>query len=109
MKRVEKDWGHELWLTANERYAMKVLYFKPGHKLSLHYHEFKDEVWYIEDGSGLATIDGVEMFLGKGDHIRIKPGVVHTIIPLNNESLRIVEASTHEVTDSIRIERGGKV
>ncbi|HEY6106208.1 MAG TPA: cupin, partial [Anaeromyxobacteraceae bacterium] len=42
-KRVEKPWGHELWWAQTERYVGKVLHVKAGHKLSLQYHQKKDE------------------------------------------------------------------
>ncbi|HVY36975.1 MAG TPA: cupin, partial [Polyangia bacterium] len=48
MKRVEKPWGHEMIWAVTDRYVGKVLHIKAGHKLSLQYHNKKDEtvmVW----------------------------------------------------------------
>ena len=48
MKSVEKPWGHELIWAVTDRYVGKVLHIKKGEKLSLQYHDQKDEtvmVW----------------------------------------------------------------
>ena len=41
--RVEKPWGHELWLELNEHYAYKLIHIKAGNQSSLQWHEKKVE------------------------------------------------------------------
>ena len=43
MRRVEKPWGYELIWAHTEKYVGKVLHVNEGHKLSLQYHNQKDE------------------------------------------------------------------
>jgi mannose-6-phosphate isomerase-like protein (cupin superfamily) len=48
--RIEKPWGYEIWWAHTERYAGKILHVKAGAKLSLQYHERKDETSYLLHG-----------------------------------------------------------
>ena len=50
-KRVEKQWGYELWIHNDPQYCGKLLVFaEKGDKFSMHYHMLKNETWYIQDG-----------------------------------------------------------
>ena len=45
IKRVNKPWGHELWIYNSELYCGKILFFNKGKRCSWHYHEIKDETF----------------------------------------------------------------
>ncbi|MGA2928804.1 MAG: cupin [Solirubrobacteraceae bacterium] len=105
-KHVDKPWGHELWYAHTESYAGKVLHVIKGHRLSLQYHERKDETCYLIDGSVRliqgATVDELsERTLLAGHAWRNVPGVVHTIEAL--ETATILEVSTPELDDVVRL------
>jgi hypothetical protein len=78
VRKVPKPWGHELIFAENERYAGKLLVLEPGHRLSLQYHQRKDETIYVLEGEVdlLVDIDGEmrELTLKAGDSHRIRPG-----------------------------------
>jgi mannose-6-phosphate isomerase len=106
-KRVEKPWGHELWWAQTGRYVGKILHVNAGHRLSLQYHVVKDETIHLwsgemilvldEDGSGL-----VEHAMRPGDSYHVRPGTRHRMIAVTD--CDILEASTPEVDDVVRIE-----
>lgn len=106
LKRVPKPWGHEIWWAHTDRYVGKILFVKAGHKLSLQYHEEKDETVYLNKGSiVLAVEEGgrmVEKVLRPGDAHHIPPGVKHRMSAI--EDSEIFEASTPEVEDVVRLE-----
>lgn len=106
LKRVPKPWGHEIWWAHTEKYVGKILFVKAGHKLSLQYHEKKDETVYLNKGSIVLLVeeDGemIERVLRPGDAYRIRPGVKHRMSAL--EDSEILEASTPEVEDVVRLE-----
>ena len=104
MKYVEKPWGHERWLEVNDNYAMKVLHVKPGEQLSLQYHEEKTETMYCIDGKGHILLDDVKIPLVPGVHITIKPLQKHRLMADRASSLEVVECSTPELWDLVRIE-----
>ena len=105
--RVEKPWGHELWWAHTDRYVGKLLHVKAGHQLSLQYHREKDEMIHLasgeltlvldEDGSGLR-----EHRMQPGESYHIKPGTKHRMVAVTD--CDILEASTPEVDDVVRLE-----
>lgn len=104
--RVEKPWGHELWFAVTDRYAGKILHVDAGHRLSLQYHEHKDETSYLLSGRMLLVtgpdperLDTVEIRPG---HVwRNEPGRIHTIEAL--EDAAVLEVSTPELDDVVRL------
>ncbi len=101
-KIVEKPWGREVWFAAEDRYAGKILEIKKGFKSSLHYHEKKKETMYVLEGEIKIIKKRGELHLREGDCITINPGEVHRIVPL--EDSKILESSTPELDDVVRIE-----
>src|SRR4051794_16613792 len=105
-RKVEKPWGYELWWALTDAYAGKILHVHAGHRLSLQFHESKDESAYLlrgrlrlTKGPSEAELKSVE--LGPGDVWRNRPGEVHTIEAL--EEAEILEASTPELDDVVRL------
>lgn len=106
VKRVEKPWGHELIWAHTEKYVGKLLHVKAGHKLSLQYHEVKDETIHVHAGRLLFVVDEgqglVEKELQPGQSYRIKPHTKHRMVALTD--CDILEASTPELNDVVRLE-----
>lgn len=105
-RRVEKPWGHELWFAHTDRYAGKLLYVETGQRLSVQYHEAKDETSYLLSGRLLLSQGGdperLEVAeIGPGEIWRNQPGTVHTIEAL--EDSVVVEVSTPELDDVVRL------
>lgn len=105
-RRVDKPWGYELWFAHTDRYAGKLLHVDAGGRLSVQYHEAKDETSYLLSGrlqlSRGASGDALEVTeLGPGEVWRNEPGVVHTVAAL--EDSVIVEVSTPELDDVVRL------
>lgn len=105
-KRDEKPWGYELWWACNERYVGKLLHINAGHKLSLQYHERKDETIHLWSGELALVLDegnGLEEHRMKpGESYRVRPFTKHRMIAIT--ACDILEASTPEVEDVVRLE-----
>lgn len=43
----------------------------------LHYHKRSTELYYVLDGDGTVSLDGVDQPVSKGSLVHIPPGVVH--------------------------------
>ena len=106
-REVEKPWGSELWYAHTEKYAGKILRVSAGHKLSVQYHDEKDETSYVlsgrilvEQGETAESMKARELL--PGEAWRNEPGVVHTIEAL--EDAVILEVSTPELHDVVRVE-----
>lgn len=105
-RRVEKPWGHEIWWAATDQYVGKILHVQKGHRLSLQYHEVKDETSYVLSGR-LILVQGesegnlTERTVGEGDVWRNRPGTIHTIEALEDSD--VLEASTPHLDDVVRL------
>ena len=55
--KIVKPWGYEVLFAFTPKYAGKVLFIKKGHRLSLQYHNDKDETLYVLKGKGLLEIE----------------------------------------------------
>lgn len=107
VRRVDKPWGHEIIWAHTDRYVGKVLFVKAGERLSLQYHERKDETVYVLSGKMVFEVgerDGPreDLVLKAGDAYRITPLTTHRMIAL--EDTHILEASTPELDDVVRLE-----
>jgi mannose-6-phosphate isomerase-like protein (cupin superfamily) len=110
---VKKGWGYEYIFITNELYCLKALHFtKTGNKFSMHFHKYKDESWYVEQGSFLLRLLNTnlgsveEKVLETESSIRITPFTIHQLVALEDDS-RILEVSTADsVEDNYRVAPG---
>jgi quercetin dioxygenase-like cupin family protein len=105
-QRIEKPWGYEIWWALTDDYAGKILHVERGHRLSLQFHEQKDESAYLMSGrlrliKGRSEDDLETTELGPGDVWRNVPGEVHTIEAI--EDCDVLEVSTAELDDVVRL------
>jgi quercetin dioxygenase-like cupin family protein len=114
-RRVDKPWGYELIWAHTGRYAGKMLHIEQGQALSYQYHRIKDETIHVIAGRlqlEVADGDGPRrtLVLGPGDTFHITVGLRHRMTAI--ETCDIVEASTPELDDVVRLEdrygRAGK-
>lgn len=105
-KRVDKPWGHELWFAHTDRYVGKLLHVEAGERLSVQYHEKKDETSYLLSGrivvsQGEREDELIKTEFEAGAVWRNEPGVIHTIEAL--EDAVVVEVSTPDIDDVVRL------
>ena len=105
--RIDKPWGHEIWWAWTDDYVGKILHVKAGHRLSVQYHERKDETSYVLRGRLTlfkgAAADALEASLvEQGAQWRNRPGEIHTIEAL--EDADVLEVSTPHLDDVVRLE-----
>jgi mannose-6-phosphate isomerase len=105
-RRTEKPWGFELLFAETPSYAGKLIFVKKGHRLSLQYHEKKDETMYLHQGEVLLEIEDEgkmkSMPLKPGQSLRIAPGTHHRLKAI--EDTTIFEVSTPDLEDVVRLE-----
>jgi mannose-6-phosphate isomerase-like protein (cupin superfamily) len=113
-KRVEKQWGHELWIHNDKQYCGKLLVFtNSGNKFSMHYHMIKNETWYVQEGAfqfdwiDTETAERCYTQLQKGDVVYIEKGLPHQLTALVDNSIVFEVSTQHFDEDSYRIYRKG--
>ena len=105
--RVDKPWGHEeILLVVPGKYAVKDLHVNAGDRLSLQYHEHKDESMmlltgqaYLLLGETLSTLEHVD--LREGEFVHVPPGWVHRLCAITDTT--VLEVSTTELDDVFRM------
>jgi mannose-6-phosphate isomerase-like protein (cupin superfamily) len=105
-RRVDKPWGHELIWAQTDRYVGKVLVIEAGRRLSLQYHERKDEWIRVLSGRLRLTLEADggtlgERILEAGDGARVAPGRRHRFEAV--ERAELIEVSTPELDDVVRL------
>jgi mannose-6-phosphate isomerase len=94
--KVEKPWGYELiWAKTND-YVGKVLHINKGHKLSLQYHEEKEETILLSAGRMNLVFENDE---GELEDILLEAGQAL-------EDCDVFEVSTPQLDDVVRLEDG---
>ena len=107
-RRVEKPWGYELIWAHTDTYVGKILFVRAGESLSLQFHREKEESWFVDFGraelqlgeAGQAALNTEVVAAGACFHF--VPGTVHRVTAL--EDTRIVEVSTPQLDDVVRLE-----
>ena len=105
--KIAKPWGFELLWAYTDHYAGKILHIDRGKRLSLQYHNRKDETLYLLNGRMRLDLedDGgalVQHEVQPGESFRVPAGRRHRIHAL--EECRVLEASTPELDDVVRIQ-----
>lgn len=101
---VTKPWGYEIRWAITEKYLGKILHINAGHQLSLQYHEVKDESIYVLEGTLIVKDKERATILEEGDSMRIQPGTIHRFCAPNSTHVKLIEVSTAEIDDVIRLE-----
>lgn len=134
MQYVPKGWGWELIVVNNEKYCGKILHVAKGRKCSIHYHNEKDETFYVFSGQILLkymtryealkadawptffnsnpswlessfNLEAHKLVLKPGDSFHVPPGLIHQFV--GEADSCVAEFSTqHKDEDSIRIVKG---
>jgi mannose-6-phosphate isomerase len=107
-RRVEKPWGFELIWAHTDRYVGKLLVIEAGKRLSLQFHRAKDESILVVRGRLRLHLEGEDGTLavhelGPGGHRRIPVGRRHRF-EATDERVELVEVSTPELDDVVRVE-----
>jgi len=112
IEEYPKGWGRELWIVNSKGYCGKILEFNKNKRCSFHYHQLKDETFYLQQGLiELVTSweDNLEtaqkIILEPGNKYHIPQGLRHQIIALE-ESKLFEFSTTHYESDSYRIIKG---
>ncbi len=107
-KKIEKPWGWEIIYTSDDNpFTGKILHLNAGARLSLQYHDEKEESLCLINGEAIITISDkdkkiheVEMELHKGYFV--STGQIHRITAKTDAD--IIEASTPEKGNTVRLE-----
>ncbi len=93
--REERPWGYFEQFTHNEPTTVKLLTVLPGARLSLQYHEKREECWRVVAGNGTVELNGEVLPCTVGDAFTILPLAEHRLIG-GTETLVVLEVAYGE-------------
>jgi len=106
MRIIQKPWGHEEIWAETARYVGKYLHIKAGHRLSLQYHERKEETIRVISGTLLLETGTGEnlntLKLSQGEVFHVTPRTIHRFCATDVDVV-LVEVSTPELDDVVRL------
>jgi mannose-6-phosphate isomerase len=106
-RRVSKPWGNELIWALTDRYCGKIITINTGSRLSLQYHERKDEWLFVMSGRLLLELEDetgelVSHELGPGDSAHVPVLRRHRYTGV--EQVELIEVSSPEIDDVVRLQ-----
>lgn len=116
LKKVEKPWGSEVWITGEHPgYCLKEIFIKKGTRTSLQYHQMKRETNVLFDGTArlhfknkdsvpndqVASADLSSCELVPVSVVDVQPLTLHRLEAVSD--ILLYEVSTPHLDDVIRI------
>ena len=104
LRLIEKPWGHERILSFNATYVAKEIFVKSAHRLSEQYHKQKSETMMLVDGEGYLQMGAAIHTMLPFVPYYIPPKTIHRLSAGAFTNCLIVEVSTPELNDIVRLE-----
>src|SRR5688500_638058 len=101
-KKIEKPWGYEILYTSphSERVG-KILFVRAGRRLSLQYHDAKEETLCLVSGKAIIWLENEQ---GESEHKPMELEVGYNVALMQKHRVEAVEDSL--VIESSDIEKG---
>lgn len=103
--KIEKPWGHEVIWAKTDKYVGKMIVINPGERLSLQYHEKKEETIYVLEGMlrvWESDNDNHYTVYTTGSTFHVTPNQIHRF-GADTETVKLIEVSTPELDDVVRL------
>jgi mannose-6-phosphate isomerase-like protein (cupin superfamily) len=65
-------------LVGTRRIDFRISHYQPMAHVEEHVHGVQEQVYFVLEGEGLLTLDGVESLLRTHDYVWIPPGIRHS-------------------------------
>jgi mannose-6-phosphate isomerase-like protein (cupin superfamily) len=108
VRRIEKPWGYEIhWTPMDKPYMGKVLHINANKRLSLQFHDQKQESWFLINGRAKVVWDDskgnlIETELENGKGYSCFIGQRHRLVGITD--CDVIEVSTPEIGVTYRLE-----
>ena len=100
-----RPWGKFEQFTLNEKTTIKIISVKPRSRLSLQYHNHREEFWRVLSGRGEVVINDATLPAGQGDEFFIPVKTNHRVQTKASEMVFLeISFGQFDESDIIRIE-----
>lgn len=105
VERDDRPWGHYEVLADLPDCKVKHIVVRPGCRLSLQRHRFRDEHWFVVAGDALVTVGDRGISLGRGGSVDIPRTFLHRVENTGSADLSFIETQTGDYFGEDDIER----
>jgi mannose-6-phosphate isomerase len=105
LEKSERPWGRYEVLSESSSYKVKVITVFAGKRLSYQRHQKRAEHWFITNGTGVVTLEGVNLDVKPGSTVDVKVKQLHRIANTGSEDLIFIEVQTGTYFGEDDIER----
>lgn len=103
--KVRRPWGGYEVLHKSDNYLVKKLWINPRSSISLQYHQYRSEHWYIVSGLASVTLNKNELSLAVNQSIDIPIGVIHKLENKTDDELIVLEIQFGDLISELDIVR----
>jgi mannose-1-phosphate guanylyltransferase/mannose-1-phosphate guanylyltransferase/mannose-6-phosphate isomerase len=93
-QRVYRPWGWFEGVDAAERFQVKRIMVKPGHRISLQMHHHRAEHWIVVSGTARVTRQGEEILVTENQSTFIPLGTAHRLENPGKIPLHLIEVQS---------------
>jgi len=103
--KEERPWGNFEQFVQEKSCTVKIITINPNSKLSLQYHNFREEFWRIISGEAIFTLGEEKVHSKKGDELFFPKKEIHCI-ESKDETVTILEIAfgKFDENDIVRLE-----
>ena len=105
MSKTERPWGWYDVIDQGDRYKVKNIEVKPGHRLSLQKHHHRTEHWIVVSGTAEVQLNEDKQILGENQSMYIPLGCMHRLSNPSKIPLKIIEVQSGAYLEEDDIER----
>ena len=103
--KTERPWGWYEVIDQGERFKVKNIEVKPGHRLSLQKHHHRTEHWVVVSGTAEVQLNEDKQLLGENQSMYIPLGCMHRLSNPGKIPLKIIEVQSGTYLEEDDIER----
>ena len=103
--KTERPWGWYEVIDQGERFKVKNIEVKPGHRLSLQKHHHRTEHWVVVSGTAEVQLNEDKQLLGENQSMYIPLGCMHRLSNPGKIPLKIIEVQSGPYLEEDDIDR----
>ena len=103
--KEERPWGWYEVIDTGDRYKVKNIEVKPGHRLSLQKHHHRTEHWIVVSGTAEVQLNDNHQILSENQSTYIPLGCMHRLSNPGKIPLKIIEVQSGAYLEEDDIER----
>ena len=103
--KTERPWGWYDVIDQGDRYKVKNIMVKPGHRLSLQKHYHRTEHWIVVSGTAEVQLNDARQLIGENQSTYVPLGCKHRLSNPGKIPLKIIEVQSGSYLEEDDIER----